>query len=63
MEIKELSIEIVIIIAAICAIVFLLIGILAGKFIFKKMKDKRRANELDENYDYIAPQTNPINDN
>ena len=58
-----ISIEIVIIIAAVCAIVFLLIGILAGKFIFKKMKDKRRANELDENYDYIAPQTNPINDN
>ena len=58
-----ISIEMVILIAVLCAIVFLLIGILVGQFIFKKLKGKKRANELDENYDYIAPQINPINDN
>ena len=58
-----ISIEMVVIIAVICAIVFLLIGILVGQFVFKKMKGKKRANELDENYDYVAPQINPINDN
>ena len=56
-----LSTEIVILIALISAIVFLIIGIILGKLITRKLKGKKRANELDENYDYDSPQENIIN--
>ena len=56
-----LSIEIVILIALISAIIFLIIGIILGKFITRKLKEKKRANELDENYDYDSPRENIIN--
>ena len=39
-------------IIVISGIVFIVIGIIIGKIIFKKMDKKRRANELDDNYDY-----------
>ena len=56
-----LSIEIVILIAVLSGVVFLVIGIVVGKFISKKLKEKKRANELDENYDYNTPQETIIN--
>ena len=63
-NIKEsgLSIELVIIILCIGGIIFIAIGILIGKFIFKKMKGKKRMNELDENFDYFSSQENAINE-
>ena len=39
-------------IVVLCGIIFIVIGIIIGKIIFKKMDNKRRANELDDNYDY-----------
>ena len=56
-----LSIEIVILIAVLSGVVFLVIGIVVLKFISKKLKEKKRAKELDENYDYNTPQETIIN--
>ena len=56
-----LSIEIVILIAVLSGVVFLVIGIIVLKFISKKLKEKKRAKELDENYDYNTPQETIIN--
>jgi hypothetical protein len=39
----------------------LVIGIVVLKFISKKLKEKKRAKELDENYDYNTPQETIIN--
>ena len=63
-NVKEsgLSIELIIIIICISAIIFITLGILIGKFIFKKMKSKKRVNELEENFDYFGNQEAPIND-
>ena len=58
----ELSIELIIIIICGSAIVFIALGILIGKFIFKKMKSKKRVNELEENFDYFGTQENVINE-
>ena len=62
-NVKEfgLSIEYVILIASLTGLVFIAIGILIGKYIFKKMKGKKRANELQENFDYEAAPENIIN--
>ena len=56
-----LSIEIIIIIICGSGILFIAVGILIGKFIFKKMKGRKRINELEENYDYFSSQM-AIND-
>ena len=58
---EGLSIGIVILIVLISAIVCLVVGIVIGQFITKKLKEKKRANELDENYDYESPKENIIN--
>lgn len=58
----ELSIELIVIIICGSAIVFIALGILIGKFIFKKMKSKKRVNELEENFDYFGTQENVINE-
>ena len=58
---EGLSIGIVILIVLISAIVCLIVGIVIGQFITKKLKEKKRANELDENYDYESPKENIIN--
>ena len=42
----------IVLIVCICGIVFIAIGLIIGKIIFKKIDKKRRANELEENYDY-----------
>ena len=58
----ELSIELIVIIICGSAIVFIALGILIGKFISKKMKSKKRVNELEENFDYFGTQENVINE-
>ena len=45
-------------IIVISGIVFIVIGIIIGKIIFKKIDKKRRANELDDNYDYKTNKAN-----
>ena len=57
-----LSAEIIILIICGSGIVFIVIGILIGKFVFKKMKGKKRVNELEENFDYFDGQGNTINE-
>ena len=57
-----LSIELIIIIICASAIIFIAVGILIGKFIFKKMKGKKRVNELEENFEYYETQENAINE-
>jgi len=42
-------------------IIFIGLGILLGKFLFKKYNKKQRANELDDNYEYISDNKNNIN--
>ena len=61
-KVSGLSIEIVIIIICVSGIIFIALGILLGKFIFKKLKGKKRINELDENFDYFENKDNTINE-
>ena len=63
-NVKEsgLSIELVILIICVSGIIFIVIGIFLGKFIFKKLKGKKRINELEENFDYFGTQENTINE-
>ena len=42
-------------------IVFICIGFFIGKYFYKKYKTKKRANELDDNYEYLSG--NNINEN
>ena len=42
-------------------IIFIGLGLLLGKFLFNKYKKKKRANELDDNYEYIFDNKNNIN--
>ena len=42
--------------------IFIAVGILIGKFIFKKMKGKKRVNQLEENFEYYDTQENAINE-
>ena len=35
-------------------ILFIIIGIILGKFLYKKYDKKKRANELEDNYEYIS---------
>ena len=42
-------------------IIFICIGFFIGKYFYKKYKNKKRANELDDNYEYLSK--NNINEN
>ena len=42
-------------------IIFICIGFFIGKYFYKKYKTKKRANELDDNYEYLSG--NNINEN
>ena len=42
-------------------IIFIGLGLLLGKFLFNKYNKKKRANELDDNYEYISDNKKNIN--
>jgi hypothetical protein len=42
-------------------IVFILLGFLLGRYLCKKYKEKKRANELDDDYEYINEKKENIN--
>ena len=44
-------------------IIFICIGFFIGKYFYKKYKTKKRANELDDNYEYLSGNNNNINEN
>ena len=46
--------KLIIIICAAGAVVLIIISIIIGKIIIKNLDKKKKANELDENYDYIS---------
>ena len=49
---ESLSIQTIVLIVVIIGVVFIVIGIIIGLFIFKKLNKKKRANELDDKYEY-----------
>ena len=50
-----------IILIIISSIILIILGFLLGKFIYKNYNKKRRANELDDNYEYISENKKNIN--
>ena len=49
-------IYIIYVVIALSWIIFIVIGFFIGKYFYKKYKAKKRANELDDNYEYISEQ-------
>ena len=51
---KRIKNILIIILIILSWIIFIVIGIIIGKFLYKKWDKKKRANELDDNYEYIS---------
>ena len=58
-----MSIKSVVLIVVICGVVFIALGLTIGYLIFRKINKRVRANELEDNYDYLGSEggNNKIN--
>ena len=55
---SSMSIYIVILIVFIILIIIIVAGLIIGKILFQKINKKKRANELDDTYEYISEEKN-----
>jgi hypothetical protein len=51
---KSMDWKLIILIIVLSSILFIGVGFIVGKTIYKKYKKKKRANELDDDYDYVS---------